>query len=268
MPAPKKKASGVRTSIRFDPPSLEEAIFAAQGLSDIIDDQAAIAASLMGLPEAEVKAASWQPNPPGPRSSRRLSVQVQTAAASDTGRGRAQSAPHSDALRACPVRSIPAQSQPRLRAHLTETPDAGAASNAQIAEVARLQPAASPVCARSRPVTAASKPRVLMALALVPVVTLLQAASSVQRRLGSSSEASAPSSNFYPARRAHCGWAPYPLQRQPCRPAPQLRQPTARPSAPLMRLRSDPVPSVPDCLAPEKARGQRAQQAPCCPKQA
>ena len=57
MPAPKKKASGVRTSIRFDPPSLEEAIFAAQGLTDIVDDQAAIAASLMGLPEADVKAA-------------------------------------------------------------------------------------------------------------------------------------------------------------------------------------------------------------------
>ena len=68
MPAPKKKASGVRTSIRFDPPSLEEAIFAAQGLSDIIDDQAAIAASLMGLPEADVKAALLTIRPARPQS--------------------------------------------------------------------------------------------------------------------------------------------------------------------------------------------------------
>ena len=68
MPAPKKKASGVRTSIRFDPPSLEEAIFAAQGLTDIVDDQAAIAASLMGLPEADVKAALLKSDPPRPRS--------------------------------------------------------------------------------------------------------------------------------------------------------------------------------------------------------
>ena len=80
MPTPKKKASGVRTSIRFDPPSLEEAIFAAQGLSDIIDDQAAIAASLMGLPEAEVKTAILEARPARPQIIRRSSVQVQTTA--------------------------------------------------------------------------------------------------------------------------------------------------------------------------------------------
>ena len=57
MPVPKKKPSGVRTSLRFDPPTLEEAIYAAQGLSDDVDGQAEIAASLMGLPEANVKAA-------------------------------------------------------------------------------------------------------------------------------------------------------------------------------------------------------------------
>lgn len=78
MPAPKKKASGVRTSIRFDPPSLEEAIFAAQGLTDIVDDQAAIAASLMGLPEADVKAALLTIRPAKTQISRRLSVQVQS----------------------------------------------------------------------------------------------------------------------------------------------------------------------------------------------
>jgi len=57
MPAPKKKPSGVRTSLRFDPPTLEEAIYAAQGLTDDVDGQAEIAASLMGLPEVNVKAA-------------------------------------------------------------------------------------------------------------------------------------------------------------------------------------------------------------------
>ncbi|WP_201832781.1 hypothetical protein [Microvirga zambiensis] len=68
---------GVRTSIRFDPPSLDEAIFAAQGLADIIDDQAAIAASLMGLPEAEVKTAILEAKPARPQIARRSSVQVQ-----------------------------------------------------------------------------------------------------------------------------------------------------------------------------------------------
>jgi hypothetical protein len=54
MSAPKKKPSGVRTSLRFDPPSLEEAIYAAQGLTDDVDSQAEIAARLMGFPEADV----------------------------------------------------------------------------------------------------------------------------------------------------------------------------------------------------------------------
>ena len=47
--------------VRHDPPTLEEAIFAAAGLTDDQDDQAEIAAALMGLPiesvTAEVKKA-------------------------------------------------------------------------------------------------------------------------------------------------------------------------------------------------------------------
>ena len=43
MPAAKKKPSAVRTSLRFDPPSLEEAIYAAQGLTDEVDEQAEMA---------------------------------------------------------------------------------------------------------------------------------------------------------------------------------------------------------------------------------
>jgi len=79
MPAPKKKPAGVRTSIRFDPPALDEAIFAAQGLTDVIDDQAAIAASLMGLPEADVKTAILKAAPARSQIFRRSPVQVQIA---------------------------------------------------------------------------------------------------------------------------------------------------------------------------------------------
>ena len=45
--------------VRRDPPTLEEAIFAASGITDDLDSQAEIAASLMGMPleavQAEVK---------------------------------------------------------------------------------------------------------------------------------------------------------------------------------------------------------------------
>jgi len=48
--------------VRHDPPTLEEAIFAATGLTDDQDEQAEIASALMGLPlesvSAEVKKAS------------------------------------------------------------------------------------------------------------------------------------------------------------------------------------------------------------------
>lgn len=42
--------------VRQDPPTLEEAIFAASGITDDQDAQADIAASLMGLPIESVKA--------------------------------------------------------------------------------------------------------------------------------------------------------------------------------------------------------------------
>lgn len=40
---------------RVEPPSLEEAIFAAQGLTDDIEGQIEIASQLMGMPEDEVR---------------------------------------------------------------------------------------------------------------------------------------------------------------------------------------------------------------------
>src|ERR1041384_2756706 len=43
--------------VRHDPPTLEEAIFAARGLTDDVEQQVAIAAGLMGLPADDVRAA-------------------------------------------------------------------------------------------------------------------------------------------------------------------------------------------------------------------
>ncbi len=41
--------------VRHEPPTLDEAIFAAQGLSDNVRDQIEIAATLIGLPEEQVR---------------------------------------------------------------------------------------------------------------------------------------------------------------------------------------------------------------------
>ena len=80
MRAPKKKRSSVRTSLRIEPPPLEEAIYAAQGLTDDVDDQVEIAARLMGLPEAEVSAATLKAATTKPRISMRPPVQARVAA--------------------------------------------------------------------------------------------------------------------------------------------------------------------------------------------
>jgi hypothetical protein len=80
MPAPKKKPTSVRTSLRFDPPTLEEAIFAAQGLTDDVDGQAEIAARLMGLPEVEVRAAILKAATARPRMLMSPPVQARLAA--------------------------------------------------------------------------------------------------------------------------------------------------------------------------------------------
>ena len=50
--------------VRQEAPTLEEAIIAAQGLSDELDEQAEIAAALMGLPYDEVHAALLKTAPP------------------------------------------------------------------------------------------------------------------------------------------------------------------------------------------------------------
>ena len=43
--------------VRQNPPTLDEAIYAARGMTDSVKDQAEIAASLMGLPIEEVQVA-------------------------------------------------------------------------------------------------------------------------------------------------------------------------------------------------------------------
>ncbi|WP_230532867.1 hypothetical protein [Microvirga roseola] len=64
---------------RFDTPTLEEAILAAQGLTDDIDSQEQIAAMLMRLPEAEVRAAILKSTATA-RSSARQPIASRTAA--------------------------------------------------------------------------------------------------------------------------------------------------------------------------------------------
>jgi len=51
---PKAKAK-INVRVRHEPPTLDEAIFAAQGLSDNLREQIEIAATLIGLPEDQVR---------------------------------------------------------------------------------------------------------------------------------------------------------------------------------------------------------------------
>jgi hypothetical protein len=57
---PRKKSKSNAKSkapvrVRHEPPTLDEAIFAAQGLSDNVREQIEIAATLIGLPEEQVR---------------------------------------------------------------------------------------------------------------------------------------------------------------------------------------------------------------------
>jgi hypothetical protein len=58
--------------VRHDPPTLEEAIFAAAGITDDQDEQAEIAASLMGLPIESVMAEVKKAGRSAARSSTRV----------------------------------------------------------------------------------------------------------------------------------------------------------------------------------------------------
>src|SRR5579863_3304410 len=58
--------------VRRDPPTLEEAIFAAAGITDDLSEQAEIAASLMGLPIESVAAEVKKAGRSAARSSTRV----------------------------------------------------------------------------------------------------------------------------------------------------------------------------------------------------
>jgi hypothetical protein len=66
--------------VRFDPPTLKEAIFAARGLTDELQQQAEIAAALMNLPVEEVRAEVLKMAPP------RSSAQILTNGRQGTAR--------------------------------------------------------------------------------------------------------------------------------------------------------------------------------------
>jgi hypothetical protein len=65
--------------VRFDPPTLKEAIVAAQGLTDDLDQQAEIAAALMALPIEDARAELAKMAPP------RNSAQIVTSSGRNGG---------------------------------------------------------------------------------------------------------------------------------------------------------------------------------------
>jgi hypothetical protein len=80
MPKVRSKPGAARASIRFEPPTLDEAIFAAQGLADDVRGQTEIAAMLMGLPEDQVRTAVLNADQPAARTPSRLSTSPRSTA--------------------------------------------------------------------------------------------------------------------------------------------------------------------------------------------
>lgn len=61
-----KKTALPPLKVRREPPTIEEAVAAAQGLADDVESQVAIAAGLMGLSEDEVRPSVLCSPPPAP----------------------------------------------------------------------------------------------------------------------------------------------------------------------------------------------------------
>jgi hypothetical protein len=72
MMQPKRKLDPAKLRTRFEPPTLTEAVFAAQGLTSDSDQQVRIAARLIGLPEDEVRPAVLKAR--SPAGSARLQI--------------------------------------------------------------------------------------------------------------------------------------------------------------------------------------------------
>lgn len=70
---PKRKENLDKVRTRYEPPTLDEAIFAAQGITADIEAQVTFAAELTGRPEEEVRQAALRARQPAARTT---SVQV------------------------------------------------------------------------------------------------------------------------------------------------------------------------------------------------
>lgn len=64
MMKPKKKTAKVNYRTRYEPPTLDEAVFAAQGMSDVISEQIEIVAMLMGVSQEEASRCVMQRSRP------------------------------------------------------------------------------------------------------------------------------------------------------------------------------------------------------------
>jgi hypothetical protein len=64
MKARKKSPAKVSYRTRYEPPTLDEAVFAAQGMSDVISEQVEIVAMLMGVSQEEASRSVMQRSRP------------------------------------------------------------------------------------------------------------------------------------------------------------------------------------------------------------
>ena len=61
-PTPSTAKNRPPVRVRYDPPTLEEAVLAAHGFMDDAEDQAAFAAELMGAPIEEARLKALEPS--------------------------------------------------------------------------------------------------------------------------------------------------------------------------------------------------------------
>jgi hypothetical protein len=78
MPTTRKKLQGICFSLHFEPPTSDEAVYAAQGL-EAVERQFEIAAMLMVLPEAGVRAVILKATALGVRSGTQLATPARSS---------------------------------------------------------------------------------------------------------------------------------------------------------------------------------------------
>ncbi len=64
-----------RRRVRKDPPTLEEAVFAAQGITDDVPSQIEIASALIGLPPEKVREQVLKSKPTAPQVTRLIATE-------------------------------------------------------------------------------------------------------------------------------------------------------------------------------------------------